>query len=227
MAGMPPSGERRKFRRYSPDKVRVFCVTGEFKELYDTVNFAKRVINIGLDGMCIETTGRLRPGVKMSVEIRFDALAGTLRSPARIVWAETRKEGVSEIHAAGLKFHGPEITRPVRDYLEGDRTTMVVARRREEYQDLKQKSEARKEAVGPKKGGRLKKLAIAFLILLLVYVGSFWGLVFRGRIASSGGIHYRYMPGSSKETEGTLSKVFAPLYWAFRKGGIEVAHEPP
>src|SRR5258706_4250511 len=146
-----PPRERRRHARLSPSKVRVRCVSGQFDDLSSTVNFAKRLLNVGVGGMCIETTGRLRPDVALTAEVRFDEFNGTLRSQAKIVWTETVKEGALEIQLAGLRFVGPELTAAVREYLEGGRATMIKAKRSAEYQELKAQSEERKAKVGRKK----------------------------------------------------------------------------
>ena len=218
-----PRTERRKHRRFTPPNTRIWCVGGEFEEMYTTVNFARRLLNLGPKGLCVETTGRLRPELKMSVEIRFDDVGGTLRSQARIIWSASVKQGSEEVHKAGLWFTGKqETTQAVRDYLEGGRADLIVAKRQAEYQDLKRKSEARKEE-GPRKGGFLKKAVLTLFLLTLCYVGSYWGFVAAGRIDSPDGrIHYQY-PGA----EETLSKVYSPLYWLFRKAGIDLAYGPP
>ena len=225
-----PPRERRRHRRLTAENVRVRLVSGGFDDLASGVTFARRLINIGIGGMCVETTGRLRPGVKMSAEVRFDDFVGALRTQAQLIWAETVKQGASEVHLAGFRFVGPELTAPVRDFLEGGRATMIVTKRRAEYEDLKQKSEARKAGVGPKKWGAPKKTAAIFLVLIFVYVASFGGLVFAGRRESqSPGIHFRYTGAESKGggAEESLSKLYYPLYWAFRKAGIELVYDAP
>lgn len=218
-----PRTERRRHRRFAPHNVRIWCVGGEFEEMYTTVNFARRLLNLSAKGLCVETTGRLRPDLKMSVEIRFDDVGGTLRSQARIIWTATVKVGAEEVHKAGLWFTGKqETTQAVRDYLEGGRADVIVAKRQAEYRELKQKSEARKEEA-PKKGGFLKKAVVTLLLLTLVYAGSYWGFVAAGRIDSPDGrIHYRY-----PAAEETLEKVYSPLVWLLRKAGIDLAYGPP
>jgi hypothetical protein len=200
--------------------MRAWLVSGEFEELYTTVNFAKRLFNIGMGGVCVETTGRLRPDVRMSVEVRFDALNSMLRSQARIVWVHTETVGGSEIHRAGLQFVGrPEITKPVREYLLGGRAEVIAARREADYQALKQKSDEGK--TGPRKGSLLKKLAVTLLILALLYVGSFWALVFVGRTGpQDAGMRWRY-PAS----EELLKKVYGPLERVFRKAGMALVYD--
>jgi len=227
---VPPGSarERRRHPRVTPQNIRVWCVSGEFEELYTTVNFSKRLINLSPDGICIETTGRLRPDVKMSIEVRFDEISGSLRSPARIIWVNTEKQGAAEIHKAGLKFVGQvDITKPVRELLSGGRVSMIRDRRTAEYEELKKNSEARKESLVPKKASLLKKLSVTFVALLLLYVGSYWGLVLVRRAdPSKPGIRYRYASPDSKELEETMSKVYDPLYQLFRKAGIDLSYQP-
>src|SRR2546426_8835181 len=96
-----PTQERRRNERVLPEKVSAWLVNGQFEESLSTVNFCKRLINLSPAGMCCETSGRLRVGVQMSAEIRFEAIGGTLRSAAKIIWAETVQQGGLEIHKAG------------------------------------------------------------------------------------------------------------------------------
>lgn len=225
-----PRQERRKSRRFIPENVRVWVVSGEFEELYTTVNFARRLLNIGPKGACVETTGRLRPDVKLSLEVRFDSLNATLRAEARIMWAATDTKGSEEIHKAGLWFTGKvETTEPVRVFLEGGRPEKVVAQRQAEYQQLKRKSEERK-GPAPKKAGLFRKLVLALFVLVVLYNASFWGLVARGRIAStSPGIRYRYWPGGAEavDKEKALTTFYSPLVWVYQKAGVQLLHEAP
>jgi hypothetical protein len=200
-------------------------VSGEFEEVYTAVNFARRLLNLSSKGMCIETTGRLREGVKLNVELRFEDLNGSLRSPARIMWVDTLKEGGQEVHKAGVWFVGPvEATQPVRQYLEGGRPEAILAQRRAEYQDLKQKSEARKQGAERKKWGAGKKLAVTLLVLALLYVGSFWGFVLLGQTGAP--LRYRYL-GSEGRAEEVLRQVYSPAHWAFRQVGVDLTYDPP
>ena len=218
--------ERRRYPRISPPNVKVWVVSGEFEEIYTTVNFCRRFLNVSLGGIGVETTGRLRPDVKMNVEIRFEELGNSLKSEAKIVWVHTATQGASETHRAGLKFVGtPEITKPVREFLTGGRATMIRERRQAEYHVLKQKSESR--IVAQKKSGFLKKLLITLFILALLYVGSFWGLLLLGRTGpQDAGMRFRYLGEESKGgTEEILSKAYAPLYWVFRKAGINLVYD--
>jgi hypothetical protein len=227
-----PQGERRRHERLSPDRVKVRCASGELDELYSGVNFAKRVVNVGLGGVCIETTGRLRPDVTLSVEIKFEAISGALRSQAKIIWARTDKEGAAETHLCGLRFIGPEITAPVREYLEGGRASMIMTRRQIEYEELKTKSEARKAAAARKPWSKPKKTVAGILVLLFCYIALFGGLVTHGRReapAGGGGIHYRYLSADSTSGPGeeTFAKIFNPLYWAIRKAGVDLTYDQP
>jgi hypothetical protein len=219
--------ERRKQRRMAPpENVKVWLVSGEFDELYTTVNFARRLVNLGMGGVCIETTGRLRPEVKMSVEIRFEDLNGTLRSDAKIVWVDTRTEDGNEIHTAGLKFGGTlDATQPVRMYLSGKDPSKLVAQKEAEYRVLKRNSEARREGIGPSRVSLMRKIAAVFLMLSLGYLASFWGFVLLGRTSSTQpGLHFRYLGGGGAEE--IMAKIYAPATWAFRKAGINLIHEP-
>jgi hypothetical protein len=222
--------ERRKTPRLTPKDARVWCVSGEFEEMYTTVNFAKRMLNLGLRGVCVETSGRLRVDLKMSVEVRFDDLNGTLRSQARIVWVQTLNEGGNETHLAGLVFQGKlEITKPVRDYMEGARPAAIIARRTEEYRDLKRKKET--TSAGPRKPLSVpKKVGALLVLLLLVYVASYGVWILRGSLDSpGGGLTYRYLSANpdSHGTEESLRRFYAPLYWAFRKAGLKLVYSPP
>jgi hypothetical protein len=226
-----PVRERRRHNRLVLDKVRVRVISGEFDDLAGSVNFAKRLINVSLGGVCVETTGRLRPDVKLSVEVKFETFNGTLRSQAQIIWADTIRQGASEAHLAGLRFVGPEITSAVRDFFEGDRATLIMTRRQAEYEELKAKSEARKAGLVRKPWSKPKKTVAGVLVLLFVYIAAFGGFVMAGRRESpSSGIHYRYLgPNSTGEGSGeeTLAKIFSPVYWAMRKAGVDLTYDSP
>ena len=226
-----PFQERRRNNRMVLDNVRVRVISGEFDDLAGGVNFAKRLVNCSLAGVCIETTGRLRPDVKLSVELKFDAFNGSLRSHAQIVWANTVNKGGAEIYLAGLRFIGPEITSAVRDFFEGDRASMIMTRRQIEYEELKAKSEARKAGLIKKSWSKPKKTVAGVLVLLFLYVASFGGFVLTGRREAPGpGIHYRYLgPQSTGEGSGeqTVAKVYSPLLWALQKAGVQLTYDDP
>jgi hypothetical protein len=218
-----PAQERRRHRRLSPPNVRVRCVSGEYDDLVNGVNFARRLINIGLGGMCIETTGRLRAGVKMSAEIRFDDFGGALRTQAQLLWTDTLKEGAAETYIAGFRFIGPELTSAVREFLEGGRASLIVNKRQAEYVDLKQKADTRKAAAGRKKWSAPKKTAAGLLLLIFFYLAGFGGLVTLGRQESPTGVHFRYPAWAPQEGMTTL---YSPLYWALRKAGVDLTFDP-
>ena len=224
---VPGSGERRRhFRRDADNKVRVRLVSGEFDDPASSVNFAKRLVNYTQAGACVETTGRLRPDIKMKIELKFDAFNGHLRSQVQVVWAETKKEGAAEVHLVGLRFVGAELTNAVRDFFEGDRASLIVTRRKAEYEDLKAKSTARKHDMMRKKWSTTKKSIVFPLLLILIYVGSFGVFVGLGRTNPGGpGIRFRYVEGGS--TEETLAKIYSPLVWAAQKAGVDLAHDAP
>ncbi len=223
----PGSGERRRyFRRDADNKIRVRLVSGEFDDPASSVNFAKRLINYTQGGACVETTGRLRPDIKMKIELKFDAFNGHLRSQVQVVWAETRKEGASDVHLVGMRFVGPELTNAVRDFFEGDRASLIVNRRAAEYQELKAKSTARKNDMMKKKWSTAKKSIVFPLLLILIYVGSFGTFVGLGRTNPGGpGIRFQYVKGGSSEE--TLAKIYWPLVWSAQKAGVDLAHDPP
>jgi hypothetical protein len=216
--------ERRRQRRLTPPNVRVRCVSGEYDDLSSGVNFARRLLNIGIGGMCIETTGRLRPGVQMSAEIRFDDFGGGLRTRAQLLWTETRKEGGAEIEVAGFRFIGAELTAAVREFLEGGRASLIVNKRHAEYVDLKQKADERKAGAGRKKWSAPKKTAASFLVLLFVYIAGFGALVTAGRREAPAGVHFRYPAGPLQEG---LTTLYSPLCWALRKAGVDLTVDPP
>jgi len=215
--------ERRRHRRLSPPNVRVRCVSGEYDDLVSGVNFARRLINIGLGGMCVETTGRLRTGVKMSAELRFDDFGGALRTQAYLVWVDTRKEGATETYVAGFRFVGPELTSAVREFLDGGRASMIATRRRADYEDLKQKSEERKASVGRKKWSAPKKTAAGLLLLIFFYLAGFGGLVTIGRQESPTGVHFRYPAWAPQEG---LTTLYSPVLWALKKAGVDLTLDP-
>jgi hypothetical protein len=229
MAPHAPTQERRKNERVLPEKVRAWLVNGQFEEILSTVNFCKRLINLSPAGMCCETSGRLRVGVQMNVEVRFDALGGNIRSNAKIVWVNTSQQGGLDVHKAGLQFVGKvEMTKPVREYFSGRSAVSIVSTRKAEYQDLKAKSEARKAGVGSRKAVVVaKRTGVTLLLILILYMGSFGVLVHRGRVESTQpGIHYRYAaPGSSSEE--TLAKIYTPLLRIFRAMGVDLNYSPP
>lgn len=224
----PPVQERRSHRRLSLDKVRVRLVSGELDDLSRGVNFAKRLVNVGLGGACIETIGRLRPDVKMFVEIRFDEFGGTLRSEAQAIWTDMAGEKGLETHLMGVSFVKPELTNAVREYFDGGRASAIISKRRAEYEELKAKSTARKAGLVARKGSAAKKTLVALLVLILLYVAGFVGLIAAGRTESQGpGIRYRYLgregTGGGEEA---LAKAYLPLYWVVRKAGIDLTYDP-
>jgi len=223
-----PAQERRKNERVLPDKVRAWLVNGQIEEILSTVNFCKRLINLSPVGMCCETTGRLRVGVQMTAEIRFDGIGGSMRSGAKIIWVETVPQGGLDIHKAGLQFVGKlEMTKPVREYFQGRSAVSIVATRKAEYQELKTKSEARKQGIGSGRGKVAKRTGVSLLLILILYMGSFGVLVHRGRVESTQpGFHYRYAsPGST--AEDTLAKIYSPLLRIFRAMGVNLNYTPP
>jgi len=226
-----PVRERRRHNRLVLDNVRVRVISGEFDDLAGGVNFAKRLVNVSLAGVCIETTGRLRADVKLSVELKFDAFNGTLRSKAQIIWADTVNKGGNEMYMAGLKFIGPEITSAVRDFFEGDRASMIMNRRQIEYEQLKAQSEQRKLAASRRPWSKPKKTVAGALVLLFIYVASFGGFVLAGKREVAGpGIHYRYLgPHSTGEGsgEGTLAKIYSPLLLGLQKAGVHLTYDDP
>ena len=222
----PPAGvgERRRHFRREPTNVRVRLVSGEFDDPASSVNFAKRLINYTQAGACVETTGRLRPDIKMTIELKFDAFGGTLRSQAQVIWAETRKEGAADAHFLGVRFVGAELTNAVRDFFEGDRASMIVSKRAAEYQDLKAKSTARKKDMMRKKWSTTKKSIVFPLLLILIYIGSFGVFVWTGRTnPGQPGIRFQYVKGGSSEE--TLAKIYSPLVWAAQKAGVDLTHD--
>ena len=224
-----PHGERRRARRYSPDNVLVRVGSGVFEEKNTAVNFAVKLLNVSLRGMCVQTAGRLRSGVKMVAEVRFSDLAATIRSDTRVVWVDTEDQGGKEIHRAGLVFVGNvQIAKPVREYLLGADREMIQSKREMEYAQLKRNAEVRKDKAG-KKGGFFKKAIAALFILAILYAGSFWVFAFLGRAETTGAeITFRYLPSSSGDStmERALAKFYSPAYWLFRKAGADLRYEP-
>ncbi|HVR84494.1 MAG TPA: hypothetical protein VMU54_09300 [Planctomycetota bacterium] len=220
-----PPAERRRSRRVNLTNTRIRCVSGEFDELSSGVNFARRLINVGLGGMCVETTGRLRPDVKLSAEIRFDDFGGALRSQAQLIWADTRMEGALETHLAGFRFIGPELTTSVREFLDGGRASMIVAKRKAEYEVLKQNAEERRAGGPRRRWGRSRTIAVLVLALVVAYVGSFGILVLAGREAAPPpGIHFRYPGAESRDgaVGRALTRLYFPLCWVAREAGFEL-----
>lgn len=161
----------------------------------------------------------------MSVELRFDDFNGTMRSEARIVWADTKTEGGQEYHLAGLKFVGtPEITAAVKAFFNGESPRKIAAQRQAEFKDLKRRSEARKEGVGGGRSRPLRKVVAVLLMLSLGYLASFWGFVLLGRTEGAG-LRYRYLGGGP--AEASVAKVYAPARWIFTTLGIPLVHDPP
>ena len=203
-------------------------MNGQFEEILSTVNFCKKLVNMSPAGMCCETTGRLRVGVQMTAEIRFDGIGGSLRSAAKIVWVDTLNQGGMEVYRAGLQFVGSiEMTKPVREYFSGRSAVSIVSTRKAEYEELKAKSTARKQGLGSRKAAVAKRTGVTLLILLIAYLGSFGWFVHRGRIESpKPGIHYRYAPPGSTHEE-TLAKIYTPLQRLFRAAGVDLNYEDP
>jgi len=221
---MDPSQERRRSRRLLPAHARVWLVSGEYQELYTTANFAKGLLNVSLRGACVETTGRLRADLQLSLEVRFDDIQSALRTEARAVWTDTITREGREIHRMGLAFVGAtQCPAPVRALLQGANPAEIMAKREREYVELKQKSEERKQAPVRKKSVAVR-LVFVLLLLGTVYFGSFWALVSRGRVADAGPeIRYAYPPGMDK----ILVPLFRPAHALFRAAGLPLAHPAP
>lgn len=204
------------------------CVSGDFDDLSSDVNFARRLVNVGLGGACIETGGRLRPDVMLTLEIRFDEIGSALRSKAQIIWVDTLKQGAVEEHRAGLRFIGPELTQPVRELLEGGQAAEIAARRRGEHAKLKKQSGSRQADSGPRKLGVPAKVGLLLLLVVLAYFGSFCGLLYNGRIGSSTPLQFRYAGAGSSggDLEDALAKVFVPALWVFRQAGVGIVYPP-
>jgi len=226
-----PVRERRRNNRMVLDNVRCRVINGAFDDVGGTVNLAKRLVNVSLGGVCIETTGRLRPDVKLNVELKFDAFNGALRAQTQVIWTRTVNEGPAESHLMGLKFIAPEISTAVRDFFDGDRATMIMTRRQAEFEELKAKSEARKAGLIKKPWSKPKKTVAGALVLLFLYVAAFGGFVLAGRRESTApGIHYRYLgPQSTGEGSGeaTLAKIFNPLLLGLQKAGVQLTYDDP
>ena len=213
------------------DNVRVRVSNAQFDDVAGGVNFAKRLINVGLGGVCVETTGRLRPDVKLYVEVKFEAFVGAIRAQAQVIWTKTDAQGPVETHLMGLRFVQPEISSTVRDFFEGDRASLIMTRKQAEYEELKAKSEKRKLDAARKPWSKPKKTVAGILVLLFVYVAAFGGLVTAGRRESKDpGIHFRYLgPQSTGEGSGeqTLAKIFSPVLWSLRKAGVDLTYDDP
>jgi PilZ domain-containing protein len=226
-----PPRERRRHERMALDNVRVRVSNAQFDDVGGGVNFAKRLINVSMGGVCIETSGRLRPDVKLFVEVKFEAFVGAIRTQAQVIWANTVARGGVETHLMGLKFIQPEISSTVRDFFEGDRATLIMTRKQAEYEVLKSNSEKRKLEAVRKPWSKPKKTVAGILVLLFVYIAAFGGLVTAGRREStSPGIHFRYLgPQSTGEGSGeqTLAKIFSPLVWTLRKAGVDLTYDNP
>lgn len=219
--------ERRAQKRILPANARAWLVSGEFEDLYTTVNFARGLINISPRGACVETSGRLRPDLKLSVEVRFDDIQSSLRAEARAVWTDTVTEGGNETHRMGVCFVGtPQIPKPVRDLLSGARPEAVMAVREREFEDLKRKADERKKGPARKKAGWAKTLGLFVVLLVLIYAAGFWTAVLRGWLEPPGpGIRFRYAKENA-ELDRTLANVFRPAYDLFRAVGIPLTHVP-
>lgn len=219
-----PRPERRRHPRVAPRGSRVWLVSGEFDELYTTVNFGRKLLNIGSGGACVETTGRLRPDVKMSLEVKLDDLNGALRTSARIAWVDTKTEGGQEIHKAGLVFTGTlETTQAVRVYLKGQDPSKILAEKKADYLRLKNDADARKTGPGRRRSP-LKAAALSLLLLGMLYVGGFGAAALLGRTTSAApGLHFRYARGGPWEAKAAA--FFGPAYRLFRAAGLPLVYD--
>lgn len=213
--------ERRKDPRLSPANARVWLVSGEFEELYTTVNFARRLVNIGPRGACVETGGRLRSDVKLCLEVRFDDVQAALRTEVRAVWSDTVGKEGQEVHRIGLSFTGrPEIPTPVRELLSGVPAAEIMARRSRGLEDLKRKSEERKRAPARRRSPALLALLL-LLLLVAAYAGSFAALVSRGRIDAPGPeLRYRYRA----DMADFLKRFYGPAHAVGRAAGVPLLY---
>jgi hypothetical protein len=144
------------------DNVRVRVSNAQFDDVGGGVNFAKRLVNVSLGGVCIETSGRLRPDVKLFVEVKFDAFVGALRAQAQVIWTNSVDRGGVETHTMGLRFIQPEISSTVRDFFEGDRATLIMTRKQAEYEELKAKSRSASRAASRGASPRRRSRASSF-----------------------------------------------------------------
>jgi hypothetical protein len=219
-----PQGERRRHARLNPENTRVRCGSADAGD--SGTNFAKRLLNVGPGGTCIETVGRLRAGVRLDVDLRFDDFGGALRSQAVIVWVSTLKEGGMEVHLAGLRFIGPEFSAAVRQFLKGRPAGEIAAERKDAYRDLKQKAAGAAE--GSRRRRPFRTVLLALGALAVLYAGAFAVCVAGGRLEGPG-LRFRYtgMWNGSAPQERVLSSVFDPLLKLCRAAGLDWVHDAP
>lgn len=98
--------ERRKHPRFKPEPdLRFGCYSHAFDEAGPSrVNFAVKAVDLSPGGCCLVTTGRLRVGLPLQIEITVDKDLSRFRAESVIRWADTLQHQGREAHIAGIQF---------------------------------------------------------------------------------------------------------------------------
>lgn len=112
--------EKRKHARQVYKGAKVLCYSSEDPRGANPYNFATHLVDVGLGGVCILSVGRLRPEIKMIVDIFFQQYAGGLKAPARVCWSKEVEHKGKMLFMTGLEFlTKPEFTGRALDAVLG------------------------------------------------------------------------------------------------------------
>jgi Tfp pilus assembly protein PilZ len=100
--------ERRTHPRVRPAKgARVECRSEEVTSTADLHNLATRLLDLSSKGACIVTTGRLREGLPVTLEVSIPGSTSRLNVHAEVRWSTSvgSEAGPQHVaHVAGLRF---------------------------------------------------------------------------------------------------------------------------
>lgn len=119
--------EQRKHPRVRPAKdAQVECRSAELNSTADLHNLAIKLLDLSPKGACVVTTGRLRQGLPVKLDVSIPGSPSKLSVNAEVQWstsigAEAGPEHVA--HVAGLRFRGVrEAKGPAFEGVERERT---------------------------------------------------------------------------------------------------------
>jgi len=98
--------ERRTGGRSRPaPRLEVRCTNADAPAAGDDAyNLARKIVDVSSRGACVVTTGRLRRGVPVAVDLFVPGSGARFRSKATVQWSTTVESRGREAHVAGLRF---------------------------------------------------------------------------------------------------------------------------